>query len=422
MVKMAPNNNNDEIASSTSSLSNISKNMISSILPNSPLGGANANYVEGRNTKISPQNSDDCPREGTPSPPTTKASAESYHTIRYAHLSSTEKLDYTTLKSKHRTGRRCYRLNLERPFNIHCEQSPLEYGDIFAPWTKSVRPKTEGPSEYCPPRHLGGGGDVWRRLVSFGQQQLLGRGSDKKSSSNKDGEGEANLGWRKLNPAELRTVQRLGEMNSKGEYAFMTYDLSHVKHHPHLMNKSNNGEDGDNGGGGGGGGGVITPSTSVDSLDSTDSNPKSAIAKANETARLFRRSELSLRDKAEEAARIEAAEQARLRMERKEKEQAELDALKSVKGAKGVSRRMSKRASFGGKKMMRKLSSSMGSSTGGGGSSSTIRTMSGTGIYEGGAGARRKLVSTQAGMIEKAKDVIDEESNDEYDGEKVSYQ
>ncbi len=33
---------------------------------------------------------------------------------------------------------------------------------------------------------------------------------------------------------------------------------------------------------------------------------------------------------------------------------------------------------------------------------------------------KRKMVSTQAGMIEKAKDVIDEESDDEYDGEKVS--
>ena len=44
----------------------------------------------------------------------------------------------TTISSKTRQGRRCYRLNLERPFNIHCEQSPLEYGDIFAPWSKEV--------------------------------------------------------------------------------------------------------------------------------------------------------------------------------------------------------------------------------------------------------------------------------------------
>lgn len=29
---------------------------------------------------------------------------------------------------------RCYRLNLERPFDIHVEQSPLEYGDYMKIW------------------------------------------------------------------------------------------------------------------------------------------------------------------------------------------------------------------------------------------------------------------------------------------------
>ncbi|KAL3787311.1 hypothetical protein HJC23_009557 [Cyclotella cryptica] len=29
---------------------------------------------------------------------------------------------------------RAYRLNLERPFNIHNEQSPLEYGDYMKIW------------------------------------------------------------------------------------------------------------------------------------------------------------------------------------------------------------------------------------------------------------------------------------------------
>ena len=34
--------------------------------------------------------------------------------------------DYTSsLNAKTRIGKRCYRLNLERPFDIHCEQSPL---------------------------------------------------------------------------------------------------------------------------------------------------------------------------------------------------------------------------------------------------------------------------------------------------------
>ena len=31
----------------------------------------------------------------------------------------------TALNSKTNTGKRCYRLNLESPFDIHCEQSPL---------------------------------------------------------------------------------------------------------------------------------------------------------------------------------------------------------------------------------------------------------------------------------------------------------
>eukprot|EP00585_Thalassiosira_rotula_P004010 CAMPEP_0196139174 /NCGR_PEP_ID=MMETSP0910-20130528/6549_1 /TAXON_ID=49265 /ORGANISM="Thalassiosira rotula, Strain GSO102" /LENGTH=331 /DNA_ID=CAMNT_0041399871 /DNA_START=145 /DNA_END=1137 /DNA_ORIENTATION=- len=76
---------------------------------------------------------------------------------RYAYLKrySPELADFTTaLDTKTRVGRRCYRLNLERPFDIHCEQSPLEYGDYMAPWTKEVYPDTVGPTEYCPPRHL----------------------------------------------------------------------------------------------------------------------------------------------------------------------------------------------------------------------------------------------------------------------------
>ena len=336
--------------------------------------------------------------------------------------SSSNNIINTTLSSKTRQGRRCYRLNLERPFNIHCEQSPLEYGDIFAPWSKEVRPVTVGPTEYCPPRHLGGEGNIWRRLLSFndtvnGANKHKG-GGGKKGGAADGGGAEVNTGWRKLTDVELAEVQRLGEVNDQGEYMFVTYDLSHVKknlpssssqvvkdgttrssndasHHQHNM---------------------ITPSTSIDSTSTTESTPKSATIKANETARLFRRSELSLRDKAEEQARIDLAERKRLKAERKSREKEEMDALKGIKGAKGVSKRMSKKASLNGKKMMRKLSS-MGSSTS---STGSVRTNKG-GIYEGGAANRRKLVSTQAGMIEKAKDLIDEESDDEYDGEKVSF-
>jgi len=196
----------------------------------------------------------------------------------------------------------------------------------------------------------------------------------------------------------VEQVKRLGECNERGEYGFVTYDLSHVKKHSQC----------------GASGEAITPSTSMDSLSSNEeeeSTPQSETQKANDTARLFRRSELSLRDAAEAKARLDAAEKERLKAERKDREQQELAALKSIKGPKGVTRRMSKKASLNGKKMMRKLSSSLG------GSSSSVTH---GGIYEGGGRTRRKLVSTQAGMIDKAKDLVDDESDDEYDGEKVS--
>mmetsp|Transcript_36861 Transcript_36861/g.54208 ORF Transcript_36861/g.54208 Transcript_36861/m.54208 type:complete len:488 (-) Transcript_36861:344-1807(-) len=376
-IKMAPNdnNNNNTTASSLDLLASTSSKMINSLLPLQRTTSNQLPSEEGRNTKISPTNSsEDCPREGI-------SSSNSYHSIRYAHLPAD---NYTTIKSKNRQGRRCYRLNLERPFNIHCEQSPLEYGDIFAPWKKSVRPTLEGPVEYCPPRHLGGSGEVWRQLLSY-------------SPTSEIKEGEVNTGWRTLTEKEVDAVKRLGECNERGEYSFVTYDLSHVKKH---SPSCASGEEQP----------AITPSTSIDSLSSEEeSTPQSETKKANDTARLFRRSELSLRDAAEEQARKDAAEKERLKAERNHREQQELAALKSIKGPKGVTKRMSKKASLNGKKMMRKLSSLGGSS-----SSSTVNG----GIYEGGGRTRRKLVSTQAGMIDKAKDLVDDESDDEYDGEK----
>ena len=230
---------------------------------------------------------------------------------------------------------------------------------------------------------------MWRQLLTYSSESRI----------IKD-EGEVNTGWRTLTEKEVQQVKRLGECNERGEYGFVTYDLSHVKKHSPSC------------AGGGEEQPAITPSTSIDSLsDEEESTPQSETKKANDTARLFRRSELSLRDAAEETARKDAAEKERLKAERNHREQQELAALKSIKGPKGVTKRMSKKASLNGKKMMRKLSSLGGSS-----SSSTVNG----GIYEGGGRTRRKLVSTQAGMIDKAKDLVDDESDDEYDGEKVS--
>lgn len=413
-----------EDATTTTTTTSLNKNMTSTLLPstnNNNNGGQDT--PEGRTTRGDHSNPIDTTttenREGSGS-----ISSTSYKAIRYAHLSTSQKhTNYTQIKSKHRTGKRCYRLNLERPFDITCEQSPLEYGDIFAPWTKEVRPRTRGPSEYCPPRHLGGGGEVWRRLVAFagvssghGHDEEEGSsssgggwfskssGGNGNSSSTTEGGVEGGAGWRKLSPTELEKVQRLGEKNSNGEYSFVTYDLYHVKNH-HVLEAMNADHQR-----------TLTPSTSLDSESSEDDDakPKSATVKADETARLFRRSELSLRDKAEAEAKKHAAEMARIKAERQAKEKAEIDALKSIKGPKGMTKRLSKKASFRAKSVMRSLSTSDRTS------SSMSNSSSRGGIYEGGnAMTRRKMVSTQAGMIEKAKDVIDEESDDEYDGEKV---
>ena len=211
--KMTNNNNNDD-NSTTTSLDFIaaqSKSMLNSLLPTITINNNSSSTTvqqqkEGRNNNISPTNSTEEQREGI-----STLTLPTYHSIRYAHLPDQ---NYTTITTKSRQGRRAYRLNLERPFNIHCEQSPLEYGDIFAPWSKEVRPKTVGPTEYCPPRHLGGEGSVWRQLLSFNDAVVV----VSKAGGGGEGGQEVNTGWRQLTEKELSTVQRLGERNDQGEY------------------------------------------------------------------------------------------------------------------------------------------------------------------------------------------------------------
>ena len=59
--------------------------------------------------------------EGNAKPPT-HPSLQYNYSNRYP----TKMDNFTTSQnSKTRVGKRCYRLNLERPFDIHCEQSPL---------------------------------------------------------------------------------------------------------------------------------------------------------------------------------------------------------------------------------------------------------------------------------------------------------
>jgi len=62
---------------------------------------------------------------------------------------------------------RCYRLNLEKPFDIRNQKSPLGRDYSGPPVRDSDLPPAQGPVEYFPPPHLCSKEDLWRRH-SFG--------------------------------------------------------------------------------------------------------------------------------------------------------------------------------------------------------------------------------------------------------------
>jgi len=436
---------------------------------------------------------------------------------RYATLTNP---NYTqSVNSKNKVGKRCYRLNIERPFDIHCEQSPLvrfnlvgwfvccvfccvfewvfgicfcivlayshifisnptnikqEYGDYMAPWTKEVYPKTVGPTEYCPPRHLGGEQVAWRELMRWSASAT---GCEEKVNSldvldeAEDVEGEVEAienfnsidiideeekqgsldelelqqqqqknpasptgGWRELTSTELSAVQKLGDINPKtGELTFQTYDLSHVALNTagtktalpgdtSIITNSTTGQAGlvdDNG--------IIQPLHTVFSMDSTTSedeklNPKTDEEIANETARLFRRSNLSMKEKEEKAKKemeqLEAVAAAREAAAR----QSGLDVSTSTRrSSKGSSRR------FSSKKLLRSISRTFSSNvntsnTSGGSenwrgsssrrSASSMRSSASGGSERPGMDGNRRG-STQALAIDKARDVADESDDEE---------
>eukprot|EP00571_Detonula_confervacea_P004174 CAMPEP_0172315512 /NCGR_PEP_ID=MMETSP1058-20130122/25412_1 /TAXON_ID=83371 /ORGANISM="Detonula confervacea, Strain CCMP 353" /LENGTH=961 /DNA_ID=CAMNT_0013029597 /DNA_START=494 /DNA_END=3382 /DNA_ORIENTATION=- len=456
-----------------------------------------------------------------PVPPVPYQPADYQYSNRYS--SPTMATNYTSSNdTKNRIGKRCYRLNLERPLDIHCEQSPLEYGDYMTPWTKAVYPKTVGPTEYCPPRHLGGREDVWRDLMRWSNNSeekvnsldvLDNAVVDDDDDNNDDGEvvqqevskttvspgeGYSNAnanqeeekrgesadeiqiietsakqqpsssareeqakkstnnnpksptgGWRSLSSSELLAVQKLNDRNDQGELTFQTYDLSHVALNTTLL-KTANGSRGDTQSivrvdkstGKSGilvrGVGII-PLRTVFSMDSTTSederlHPKTPDQMANDTARLFRRSELSVREKQEGEERAEAERQECLRKEeiaRQEREKAAreketetgllsddgpLDSSARRGGKKGHSRRFSS----GGKKLFRTLSKAFGDSTTVSSRSnleaswrgSASRGRSGSASGSGGRPSMSKRSSMQALTIDKARDLVDE-SDDE---------
>ena len=392
------------------------------------------------------------------------------------------------LKSSKRTQRRrCYRLNLERPFDIHCEQSPLEYGDYMTPWTKEVYPKTVGPTEYCPPRHLGGHELLWRELMKWsdGKGGLVGEEEEKVNSLDqleeeeqgvdgecKDGtsvvkslsshmdsisiineeekQGSADQldddqqqslkhnpasptgGWRSLTPEELSSVQKLGEQNSHGELTFDTYDLSHMA--LNITGKKLRVDDivaGADTQGAANVNDTTPPLRTVFSMDSTTSederaNPKTPEEMSNETARLFRRSELSIKEKQEREEKQEAELREKLRLEEIERQEREkraaaggTDSTPTSPSVDNLSMSMRKRASRMGKKVNRTLSrtfSNISTTPSMGSSSSRRASSSGSSINTRPSMNRRS--STQALAIDRARDVADESDDDEEeDGE-----
>ena len=350
----------------------------------------------------------------------------------------------------------------------------------MAPWTKEVYPKTVGPTEYCPPRHLGGEQVAWRELMrwSAGATQEEGSGCEEKVNSldvldeveaKEEIEGEIEAienfnsidiideeekqgsldeleqqkkknpassptgGWRELTSSELSAVQKLGDINPKtGELTFQTYDLSHVALNTagtktaqpgdtSIITDTTTGQAGlldDNG--------IVQPLHTVFSMDSTTSedeklNPKTDEEIANETARLFRRSQLSIKEKEDKAKkemeRLEAVAAAREAAAR----QSGLDVSTSTRrGGKGSSSRR-----FSSKKLLRSISRTFSSNvinssnTSGGsenwrGSSSrrasSMRSSASGSERPGMDGNRRG--STQALAIDKARDVADESDDD----------
>lgn len=325
--------------------------------------------------------------------------ALSYNVLQYdyAHRHAPTTADFTTaLNSTTGTGKRCFRLNLERPFDIHCEQSPLEYGDYMAPWSKEVQPPTVGPTEYCPPRHLGGEEAVWRELMRWSHGSAgAGRDQEGDAGAGEDAGVESNYaagiggsGWRKLKPTEFLAVKKLRERTAGGELAFQAYDLSHVV--PTRAGLAAHDA------AAGGAAGFADPS--VHTIFSVDSNTsaeerlhrKSPEERADATARLFRRSETTLNEAAaeEEAARARQAQQ-EAEEKRLEKERKKLE--------RGGKRSFNPRKSL--KKMANRLSGSMNQSQ-------TSGSLRGSAVRKTNAAFVMRC-SVQASQIDKARDMVD---------------
>jgi len=106
--------------------------------PDTPRFSQFMDYITGSATSETAQQAADATNDATQSADGSSATGQltlpynptNYqYKNRYATLSNP---NYTkSLNSKTKVGKRCYRLNIERPFDIHCEQSPLVRFNLF---------------------------------------------------------------------------------------------------------------------------------------------------------------------------------------------------------------------------------------------------------------------------------------------------
>ncbi|KAL7516868.1 hypothetical protein ACHAWX_001846 [Stephanocyclus meneghinianus] len=347
-------------------------------------------------------------------------------------------------------------------------------------------PATVGPVEYMPPRHLGGNADVWRTLMRFGRiarddadenagdaretiggadaheilestvnerdaaetlsdDSLDGISVHETNRTDADARAVSQSNWRILTPEEIQTHQQLGEIDAlTGEYTFRTYDMSHVIERRFqnlsLQDLSIAEEDdaslhdAD----------VPSPSsfstaelvtvlsTETDGSERDRATIKTEEEMADDTARLFRRSELSLREKAERDARRaqedkrRAAEEVRARKAEERRLEQEERARAAEEGRKykrsstlGSSSSSSKGRRLSTKKLFRSLSSMSNKIL------TELNELNGNPSSSGEFRANivctnpklKKRSSSQAATIEKARDLIDNVETVEEEGD-----
>ncbi|KAL3787310.1 hypothetical protein HJC23_009556 [Cyclotella cryptica] len=248
--------------------------------------------------------------------------------------------------------------------------------------------------------------------------------------------------WRVLTPREVKTHQQLGEIDPiTGEYTFRTYDMSHVieRRFQNLsLQDVSIAEEGD----------VVQDadipsptsittelvtvlSTESDGSERDRTTVKTDEEMADDTARLFRRSEISLREKAErdtrkaeeDKRRAEAEERAQRaeerRLEQEERARAAEEGRKYKRSSTTGSSSSSKGRRFSSKKLFRSLSSmsnkiltELNDLNGNQSCSTEFRSSVVCANPK-----LRKGSSSQAATIEKARDLIDNDEEVEEGGD-----